>query len=139
MEEKSNRMAELIALVKKNTWKDGRNMTGIPSMELYRQSKPNAPQLQIYDPYFIFIVQGRKQIVLENNIYECNAGHFLTTLAPMPVKCKVVEVCGEKTTIGNFNPCKSPENTQHPNENAGTAFNQTQRNKSLWDFYRSDE
>lgn len=99
MEQKSDRMSELIALINKNAPADGRNVTAIPSVELYRESKPHKPQPQLYEPYFIFIAQGRKQIVLGNNTYEYDAGHFLTTLAPMPVECQIVEACAEKPLL----------------------------------------
>lgn len=99
MEQKLDRMAELIALVKKNTPEEGMNLTVIPHVELYRETEPHKPKPLLYEPYFIFIAQGRKQSVLDNITYQYDAGHFLTTLAPMPVECQVVEASPGKPLL----------------------------------------
>lgn len=99
MDQKSNRIAELIALVKKNTPEVGMNLTALPNLELYRETEPHKPKPLLYKPFFVFLAQGKKQSVLDNITYKYDAGHFLTTLAPMPVECQVVEASLEKPLL----------------------------------------
>ena len=99
MEQKSDRLSALSELVKKNAPEVAMNTTVLPNVELYRESEPYELVPRLYEPYFIFIAQGRKQIVLDNTTYECDAGHFLTILAPMPVECQVIEASEDKPLL----------------------------------------
>lgn len=99
MEKQLKRMAELTTLVKKYAPEDGGYMTDIPNVELYRESKLHNSHPQLYESYFIFIVQGKKRLVLENNTYEYDAGYLLTTLAPIPLECQILEASSEKPLL----------------------------------------
>ena len=99
MEQKLDRISKLVELVKNNTPDEGLNLTILPSLELYRGTETHKPKPLLYKPYFVILAQGRKQSVLGNIIYEYDAGHFLTTLAPMPVECQVVEASVEKPLL----------------------------------------
>ena len=99
MEQKLDRISKLVELVKNNTPDEGLNLTILPSLELYRETETHKPKPLLYKPYFVILAQGRKQSVLGNIIYEYDAGHFLTTLAPMPVECQVVEASVEKPLL----------------------------------------
>jgi AraC-like DNA-binding protein len=99
MENKSGKMEELIALIEKNAPREGRNQTAIPGVELFRESEPHKPKPLLYEPYFIFVAQGRKRSVLDDVLYNYDAGHFLTTLAPMPVECEIVEASAQRPLL----------------------------------------
>lgn len=99
MEQKSDRMAELIGLVEKNAPEEGMNVTMLPYLELYRESEPYKPKPLLYKPFFVFIAQGRKRSVLDNLTYEYDAGHFLVTLAPMPLECQVFEASQDRPLL----------------------------------------
>ena len=99
MEQKSDRMAELIGLVEKNASEEGVNVTMLPHLELYLESEPYKPKPLLYKPFFVFIAQGRKRSVLDNLTYEYDAGHFLVTLAPMPLECQVLEASEDKPLL----------------------------------------
>jgi AraC-like DNA-binding protein len=99
VEQKSDRLSALSELVKKNAPEVGMNTTVLPNVELYRESEPHELKPLLYEPYFIFIAQGRKQIVLDNITYEYDAGHLLTILAPMPVECQVIEASEDRPLL----------------------------------------
>lgn len=99
MQQKSDRLSALIELVERNAPEDGVNTTAIPNVELYRESEQQELKPMLYEPYFIFIAQGRKQVVLDNITYEYGAGHFLTILAPMPVECRAIEASEDEPLL----------------------------------------
>lgn len=93
------KMAEWIGLIEEKALKEGVNSTIIHGVGLYRESAPHQPKPMIYEPYFIMVAQGKKQSVLDGKTYTYNAGHFLTTLAPIPVECQVMEASTEKPLL----------------------------------------
>lgn len=99
MERHTEVLAELIARITKKTPAEGPNATGIPGVELYRESHPHALKPLLYEPVFVFVAQGKKRSVLDNVAYEYDAGHFLATLAPVPVECAIVEASEEEPLL----------------------------------------
>ena len=92
----ADKIHELIRLVSAKAPREGMNRTAIPQMTLYRESKPHAPKPRLYEPNLIFVAQGRKQSRVSNTIYTYDAGHFLTTLAPIPLECQVIGASREE-------------------------------------------
>ena len=78
---------------------EGWNDTRIPGLQLYRESKPHVPKPRVYDPFIVFVVQGRKRVAIDEAAYEYHAGMLFTTLAPVPVQCQVIEASEEKPML----------------------------------------
>ncbi len=96
---KPEKISEWVDLIERNTPKEGINRTLLPGVGLYRESAPHQPKPMIYEPYFILVAQGKKQSVLDGKTYTYDAGHFLTTLAPIPVECQVMEAGPDKPLL----------------------------------------
>ena len=99
MDRQSVAMEELIERIDAKTASEGMQATPIPGVVLFRESEPHALKPLLYDPFFIFIAQGRKQSILDNTRYDYDSGHFLTVLAPIPVACQVIEASPDKPLL----------------------------------------
>ena len=99
MTTQETKMARLVELLGRNARRDGSNATAIANVEVFRESQPHRPRALLYQPYFIFVAQGRKQSVLDGTTYQYHAGQFLTVLTPMPVACEVVEASCDKPLL----------------------------------------
>ncbi len=97
--QKSERLSEWVDLIERYAPREGVNRTLLPGVGLYRESNAHQPKPLLYEPYFIFVAQGKKQSVLDGKTYTYDAGHFLTTLAPMPVECQVIEASADKPLL----------------------------------------
>ena len=100
MTENTEKLEALTQLVTRLAPQEGWNETPIPSLHLYRESKPHVPKPRVYDPFIVFVVQGRKRVAIDEAAYEYHAGMLLTTLAPVPVECQVIEASKEKPMLG---------------------------------------
>jgi AraC-like DNA-binding protein len=92
-------MEALIKMIETKTPSEGMQETPIPEVVLFRESLQHPLEPLLYDPFFIFIAQGKKQGILENTRYEYDSGHFLTVLAPVPMACQVIEASKEKPLL----------------------------------------
>lgn len=99
MTAQETKMTRLVELLGRNARRDGSNATAIANVEVFRESQPHRPRALLYQPYFIFVAQGKKQSVLDGTTYEYHAGQFLTVLTPMPVACQVVEASCDKPLL----------------------------------------
>ena len=100
MTDHSDKLEDLTRLVAGLAPVEGFNETPIPGLQLYRESKPNVAKPRLYDPLIVFVVQGRKRLALDEAVYEYHSGVLLTTLAPVPVECQVIEASKEKPMLG---------------------------------------
>ena len=78
---------------------EGLNETRIPGLQLYRESIPHVPKPRLYDPFIIFVVQGRKRVAVDAAVFEYHAGVMFITLAPVPVECQVIEASEDKPML----------------------------------------
>lgn len=100
MEKNTDSLKLFAALVEKHALDDGLHQSAIADLSLYRDSKPHNPEPRVYDPMIIFAAQGRKRVLLDGTAYEYNVGHFLMTLAPIPVACQIIEASPERPMLG---------------------------------------
>ena len=100
MDATNQKMEDLAQLVHMHAPADGLHQTSIPNVGVFRESAPHSATPRIYEPTIIVSAQGRKRVHLDGQSYEYNPGHFLTTLAPMPVECQVIEASIEKPLLG---------------------------------------
>ncbi|HEY7181179.1 MAG TPA: AraC family transcriptional regulator [Blastocatellia bacterium] len=86
-----SRMAELARLVGRNIGADGIHATAIPRLFLIRRSQPTEPCPTVYDPALCIVVQGRKQVMLADEIYIYGPEQFLVVSVDLPMMGQVIE------------------------------------------------
>lgn len=69
---------------------DGMATTPVPGLTLHRRSVPMPPGAFLYRPAFAFIVRGVKRVVVGEDAYQYDEGHYLVTAIDLPT---VVQVC----------------------------------------------
>lgn len=81
-------LTELIARCAKS---DGVHETVIPRLALIRASNPSAPLYAVHKPAVCIITQGRKQVMLGEEIYAYGPERYLVVSADVPVVAFVTE------------------------------------------------
>lgn len=99
MADHSEKLDHFTEVVDQLAAEEGMNNTRIPGLQLYRESQPHIPKPRLYEPYIILVAQGRKRVVVDEAVYEYHAGILLTTLAPVPVECQVIEASKQKPML----------------------------------------
>src|SRR5687767_7688380 len=61
--------SELVAVLERRTGSDGGHETAIPELKLYRFSQPTEPAHFLQEPAVYVVVQGRKQVTLDDATY----------------------------------------------------------------------
>lgn len=81
----SNLKQELIALCAKHTPQEGENTTPIDGLSLFKARSIDDPLPTVYSPCLCFIVQGRKQVMLGDEIYSYQSGQYLAVPVDVPM------------------------------------------------------
>jgi len=84
-------LAELASLVRRNIGTDGMRATAIPYLFLIRSSQPTEPMPTVYDPALCVVVQGRKQVMLADEVYIYGPEQFLVVSVDLPLVGQVIE------------------------------------------------
>ncbi|HEU0175214.1 MAG TPA: AraC family transcriptional regulator [Blastocatellia bacterium] len=84
-------LAELASLIGRNIGEDGMRATAIPRLFLIRKSQLSEPMLTMYDPALCIVVQGRKQVMLADEVYVYGPEQFLVISVDLPVVGQVIE------------------------------------------------
>jgi AraC-like DNA-binding protein len=87
----SNQRSELAGLIERKTGADGIHVTRIPSLFLIRSSNPTDLTPTVYDPALCLVVQGRKQVMLADEVYVYGPEQFLIVSVDLPVMGQVVK------------------------------------------------
>ena len=74
--------------------------TAIPSLHLFRYTKPSEPQTGMYPPSICLIAQGAKRVVLGDEKYTYDANHLLITSVNVPTISQVVEASWKQPCLG---------------------------------------
>lgn len=90
---------ELIARMTRLIPKDGSKEV-LPGFFLARSSKPMASVHSIYKPAFCFVVQGRKQALLGEEVFWYDPGHYLIFSVDLPLVFKVEEASLDMPYLG---------------------------------------
>jgi len=89
-------MAELVKLVDRYAPQDGINLTSIPEVGTYRQTKREERRVLIYIPAIRIIAQGKKHCYLDGQKYDYSAGRYLCLFLPTPIEAETVDASSEK-------------------------------------------
>jgi len=71
-------------------------VTAIPALSLFRREAPTLPTSGMYEPSVALIAQGTKRVLLGDDIYVYDAGHFLITSVDLPIVAQIIEASREK-------------------------------------------
>ncbi len=81
----------LVQLVERRTGRDGAHPTSIPGLTLYRSTSPSEPVQCVYEPSLCIVAQGRKRVILGDEIYLYDPAQFLLASVALPVAGEVIE------------------------------------------------
>ena len=86
-----DRQNELIALIDQYTGEDGVHSTPIPRVFLIRSSHPTEPIHALHEPALCIVAQGRKQVMLGEDVYLYDRAQYLVVSVDLPIVGEVVE------------------------------------------------
>jgi len=67
-----------------------------PGLLLGRSSKPTEPLHSVFKPAFCVIAQGSKQVLLGEDVFRYDPGHYLISTVDLPIISQVVEASKER-------------------------------------------
>lgn len=71
-----------------------------PGFRLSRSSKPTEAVHSVYQPSFCIVVQGRKQALLGDEVFQYDSGHYLIYTVDLPLVFQVKEASEERPYLG---------------------------------------
>lgn len=90
----------LAALVDAQTKDTNKYETPISGLSLHRWDTPTAPTSYVLDASLCMIAQGKKQVILGEEIYVYDANHFLFTAIDLPVIAQIIEASPQNPYLG---------------------------------------
>ena len=70
---------------------EGLNATPVPDVYCIKFSRPNHPTKRYWRACLAIVVQGCKEVVLERDVYQCDAGHYTATPVDLPVLSRIAK------------------------------------------------
>jgi AraC-like DNA-binding protein len=89
-------MEELRRLTSRHSNGDGMHRTAISGLTCIRLSEPHMQLPSVYQPSVCVIVQGTKQVLLEDEVYRYAPPQFLGVSVDLPLTGQVTEASAEK-------------------------------------------
>ncbi|MEG4574115.1 AraC family transcriptional regulator [Microcoleus sp. N3A4] len=83
--------SELAALIAQNADTDGVQATAIDRLFLIRSSQPTAPLHALHEPALCIVAQGKKQVILADELYVYGPDQCLVVSIDLPVTGQVIE------------------------------------------------
>jgi AraC-like DNA-binding protein len=87
----NNQQSELASLIGRNIAADGMHATTIPRLFLMRASQLTEPLPTVYEPALCIVAQGRKQVMLADEVYFYGPEQCLVISVDLPVVGQVIE------------------------------------------------
>lgn len=103
-----NQRVELAQLVDKFSMEEGIQTTAIPGVNCIRLTQINDQLPSVYTPSLCIIVQGKKRVLLEDEIYQYQPSEYLVVSVDLPVIGQVIEASKDKPYL-----CLQIELDQH--------------------------
>ena len=75
-------------------------LEAFPGVILGRFSKPTERVYSVFNPSFCIIAQGSKQVLLGEEAFRYDPGHYLISTVALPVVTNVIEASDEKPYLG---------------------------------------
>lgn len=92
--------AELAACIERHTVVDGAHDTAIPGLALVRTSRSEHPSHAVSEPAFCVLAQGSKRVLLADEVYLYDSGHYLVASQHLPVSGQVVDASPDMPFLG---------------------------------------
>lgn len=92
--------AELASLIERHTGVDGRHATAVPGLSFGRASRVACPTFTVYQPAFCVLAQGSKRVLLHDEAYVYDAGHYLVVSQNLPVGVQQMDAALEAPMLG---------------------------------------
>lgn len=67
-----------------------------PGIFIYQSTKPSENDIYVLKPAFCVIAQGSKDVILNDELFHYDSGHYLISTIDLPVKSSVIEASIEK-------------------------------------------
>lgn len=93
-------IAELADLIERHAPSDGTHATAIDGLHLSRLSAPSEPILGVYEPSFCVIAQGRKRVLLADEVYHYDPAQYLMASVALPTAGEIIEATPERPYLG---------------------------------------
>lgn len=71
-----------------------------PGFRLARSSRPTEPVRSVYGPAFCFVAQGRKQVLLGDELFRYDPGNYLIFTVDLPLVFQVQEASPDRPYLG---------------------------------------
>jgi AraC-like DNA-binding protein len=85
-------LAELAALIERQTPVDGTFPTALPGVSLLKQSAPTGEPIHgVHEPAMCLVVQGAKQVLLNRELYTYDASRHLVVSVDLPISGQVTQ------------------------------------------------
>ena len=75
-------------------------LEAFPGLFLGRSSRPTEPVLSVHQPAFCFVAQGGKRVLLGEELFRYDPGHYLIFTVDLPVVFQVEEASEERPYFG---------------------------------------
>jgi AraC-like DNA-binding protein len=79
---------------------DDGSLDAFPGFRLSRASRPMESGHAVYQPAFCFVAQGRKQVLLGEEVFRYDPGHYLIFTVDLPVAFQIEEASKERPYLG---------------------------------------
>ena len=79
---------------------DGSHPTAIAGLSLHRSAMPTALASVLYEPTLCVVAQGRKRVILGDEIYAYDPAHFLLVSVDLPLVAQVIEASAVEPYLG---------------------------------------
>jgi AraC-like DNA-binding protein len=86
---------ELVERMERVLPQDG-SLEAVPGFFLARTSRPTEAVHSVFKPAFCVIAQGSKQVLLGEEVFRYDPGHYLISTIDLPIVSQVVEACEER-------------------------------------------
>jgi AraC-like DNA-binding protein len=87
-------------LIERLTGRDGTHSTAIAPLRLHRSSVPNEPIYALWVPVLCILAQGRKQVILANELYPYDSACYLLVSVDLPLLGQVIKATPEVPYLG---------------------------------------
>jgi len=74
--------------------------TAIPGLSLFRRDEPSEPFSGMYEPSICLMAQGAKRVVLGDDTFVYDVGHYLITSVHLPTMVQIINASREKPCLG---------------------------------------
>lgn len=91
-----DQQAQFAALIDQYAKGDGIQPTALPRVSVIKATKPSEPVHGVHQPALCILAQGRKQVILGDQIFFYDATQYLVATVDVPVVGQVIEATPEK-------------------------------------------